>query len=63
MILHIITIVVLVSVTSLFIFFDTILEWLLEVLDPVFKKFEEKERLKSLGEHSGMYKHFLEEEK
>jgi hypothetical protein len=47
---------------ALFIFFDTIIEWLLKVLNPFFKRMEEKDRIEALGEHRGMYHYFLSEE-
>lgn len=63
MILHIFAILALGSLATLFIFFDTILEWLLKVSNSFFEKMEEKDRFEALGEHKGMYHYFLEEDK
>lgn len=62
MILHIFALIAVGSLAALFIFFDTIIEWLLKVLSPFFKRMEEKDRIEALGEHKGMYHYFLSEE-
>lgn len=58
MFLHLCAIIVVAILVSLFIFYDTILEW----MDSLYTRFiEKKEEKKDLKKHQGMYDFYHEE--